>query len=53
MTVYLVCIDAHVSDGSSEVFVFAVVYVTTRLGVDVLLGQAEVDHVYNVTVAPR
>ncbi len=47
------CIDAHVSDGSGEVFVFAVVDVATRLRVDVLLGQAEVDHVYDVTMAPR
>ena len=45
------CVDAHVSDGAGQVLVLAVVDVTAGLGVDVLLGQAEVDHVDDVTVA--
>jgi len=45
------CVDAHVSDGAREVLVLAVVDVTTGLRVDVLLGQPEVDHVNDVTVA--
>jgi len=48
---YLVGIDAHVSDGPGQVLVLAVVDVAAGLRVDVLLGQAEVHHVNDVTVA--
>ncbi len=47
------CVDAHISDGSCQVLVLAVVDVTASLRVDVLLGQAEVHHVDDVTVAMR
>ena len=44
-------VDAHVSDGASQVLVLAVVDVAAGLWVDVLLGQAEVHHVDDVPVA--
>ena len=48
---YLMRVDAHVSDGASQVLVLAVVDVAAGLRVDVLLGQAEVHHVDDVPVA--
>ena len=48
---YLMCVDAHVSDGAGEVLVLAVVDVAPGLRVDVLLGQPEVHHVDDVPVA--
>lgn len=47
------CVDAHVPDRASQVFVFAVVDVTTSLRVDVLFGQPKIDHVHDVSVATR
>jgi hypothetical protein len=42
------CIDAHVSDSAREVLVFAVADVTTRLRINVLLGQPKVHDVDDV-----
>jgi hypothetical protein len=47
-----VSIDAHVSRGARQAFVLAVGNVLVRVGVDVLLGQAEVNDMDDLRLMP-
>lgn len=47
------CVDAGVSRRACQVLVLSVRYMLMRLGVAVLLCQAEVDHVHQVTLLAK